>query len=254
MPCNFVGINSLEQVKRAIAICKKDVRIYYYKGPAIIFGILLPLFLFAAFLIGRALPAPFLVSRLMAMTVFFTATAVVPMIMPWETRAKTLERLVSAPVSVATIVLGDILASFLFGALFSMVPLILGLALNVAIAHPAALLVGTLLASFCFSSLGAILSAPPEDVPANVMMLSSLVKFPLLFASGVFIPLGNLPAWGRVIAALSPLTYFTDIAAYSIEGVGYYPISFNFAILCSFTLFLSVAAMKLHETNMPKRL
>ncbi|HID17113.1 TPA: hypothetical protein EYP26_02325, partial [Candidatus Bathyarchaeota archaeon] len=150
---NFIDINSLEQLKRAFAICKKDIRIYYYKGPAIIFGILLPFFLFAAFLIGRGLPAPFLISRLMAMTVFFTATAVAPMIMPWETRAKTLERLMSAPVSVATIVLGDILASFLFGMLFSIVPLILGLALNVAIVHPAALLSGTLLASFCFSSL-----------------------------------------------------------------------------------------------------
>lgn len=214
----------------------------------------MPFFLFAAFLIGRGLPAPFLVSRLMAMTVFFTATAVVPMIMPWETRAKTLERLVSAPVSVATIVLGDILASFLFGLLFSVVPLIVGLALNVAIAHPAALLAGTLIASFCFSSLGAIMSAPPEDVPANVMMLSALVKFPLLFASGVFIPLGNLPLWGRAIAALSPLTYFTDIAAYSIEGAGYYPASLNFVILGLFTLSLLAAAIKLHEINMPKRL
>jgi len=47
-----------------------------------IFGILILIFLFAAFLIGRDLPPKFLVSGLMAMTIFFTVVIVVPTIMP----------------------------------------------------------------------------------------------------------------------------------------------------------------------------
>lgn len=35
--------------------------------------------------------------------------------------------------------------------------------------------------------------ALPTDTPAAVMMLSSLVKFPVIFISGIFIPVGNLP-------------------------------------------------------------
>ena len=42
-----------EQVRRAWAIAKKDIRIYYSKGPVLIFGIFMPLFLFLAFLTGK---------------------------------------------------------------------------------------------------------------------------------------------------------------------------------------------------------
>jgi ABC-2 type transport system permease protein len=68
-----------EQVRRAWAIAKKDIRIYYLKGPVLIFGVFMPLFLFLAFLMGsRQLPLSFLISGLVGMTLFFTATAVSP--------------------------------------------------------------------------------------------------------------------------------------------------------------------------------
>ena len=58
----------------------------------------MPLFMFLAFLMGsRQLPLSFLVSGLVGMTLFFTATAVSPAIFPWEGQAKTLERLASCP-------------------------------------------------------------------------------------------------------------------------------------------------------------
>ena len=44
---------SLNQLKRSLGITKKDIRIYYQKGPVITFGLLMPLFLFLAFLIGN---------------------------------------------------------------------------------------------------------------------------------------------------------------------------------------------------------
>jgi ABC-2 type transport system permease protein len=45
----------------------------------------------------------------------------------------------------------------------------------------------------------------------------NLVRFPLIFISGVFIPLAVLPAFGQMIAYVSPLTYANDL----IQG-GYY--------------------------------
>ena len=105
-----------EQVRRAWAIAKKDIRIYYIKGPVLIFGVFMPLFMFLAFLMGsRQLPLSFLISGLVGMTLFFTATAVSPAIFPWEGQAKTLERLASCPVTVEAIVFGDMIASTLFG-------------------------------------------------------------------------------------------------------------------------------------------
>ncbi|RJS83723.1 ABC transporter permease [Candidatus Bathyarchaeota archaeon] len=244
----------IEQAKRAFAICKKDIRIYYFKGPVVIYGVLLPLFLFLAFWIGRDMPPNFLIPGMLGMSMFFTASSVVPVIVPWETRMKTLERLVSAPISVASIILGDILASVVFGASLSIVPLLIGVAIGVRITNIEMLALGFLVGSFCFSSFAALLSSPPSDTPATIMMLSSLVKFPLVFISGVFIPLENLQLWGRMLASISPLTYFVDLARGCMQGSSLYPPLLDLIILACFALGFFFASIKLHERSLPKRL
>jgi ABC-2 type transport system permease protein len=92
-------------------IAKKDIRIYYLKGPVLIFGVLFPVCLFLAFAIGRAVPPAGLVPGLVAITLFFTTSSVSPAIAPWETQARTLERLLCAPLSIPAILAGDVPAS-----------------------------------------------------------------------------------------------------------------------------------------------
>lgn len=116
-----------------LAVAKKDILMYYLKGPVIIFGILLPLFLFFAFWIGRQLELSFLIPGLISMTTFFSATSVSPVIAPWEGQMRTLERLMACPVSITTIVFGDVMASFTFGISISAVPVVLGLMLGLPI-------------------------------------------------------------------------------------------------------------------------
>jgi len=244
-----------EQFKRSWAIVKKNVRIYYSKGPVIIFGLLMPFFLFLAFSIGRNMAPENLLPGLLGMTVFFSATSVGPAIVPWEARSKTLERLVSTAVSVWTIFLGDAISSFLFGFLVSIVPVIVGMLIGVNIVQPLVLGFGLILATFCFAFFGILLSAyPPTDIPASTMMISSMVKFPLVFISGVFIPVQELPEWGRIIASFSPLTYFTDLARHSVQGTSCYPVLLDVIVLAMFTVLFLVAAIKLHEKSLPRRL
>ena len=244
-----------EQFKRSFAIMKKNIRIYYSKGPVVIFGLITPFFLFLSFYIGRNMPAEALIPGLLGMTAFFTATSVGPAIVPWEARAKTLERLISSPISVWTIFLGDVLSSFLFGVVVSIFPVIVGLFIGVQIVNPWILGFGIILATFCFASFSILLSAyPPTDTPAGVMMLSSMIKFPLVFISGIFIPIEELPGWGKVVSSISPLTYFTDLARYSIQGNSYYTIALNFTVLVVSTIIFLVTAIKIHERTMQKRL
>ena len=243
-----------QQLRRSFAIAKKDLRIYYSKGPVVIFGILMPAFLFLAFSIGREMSMDFLMPGMLGVTVFFTATAVSPVVAPWETQARTLERLASCPVAVWTILLGDALASFIFGVAISVVPIAVGLGAGVSIMHPFVLVLGTILAAFCFSSLALIFSFPATSSPASIMMLSSLVKFPLIFISGIFIPLDELPIWGKGIASVSPLTYFTDLARYCVDGTSHYSVPVDLLILLAFTIVFLVVAVKLHERSLPKRL
>jgi ABC-2 type transport system permease protein len=247
--------NLWETFKQSLAIVEKNIRIYYSKGPVIIFGLIMPFFLFLAFYIGRNTPVETLIPGLLGMTAFFTATSVGPAIVPWEARAKTLERLISSPVSLRTIFMGDVLSSFTFGILVSALAVATSLLFGVSIISPLLLCSGLVLSTFCFASFSILLSAyPPTDNPATIMMLSSMIKFPLIFISGVFIPIEQLPVWGRAISSISPLTYFTDLARYSVQGTSYYPIALDILVLIAFTVTFLFVAIKIHEHTILKRL
>jgi len=249
-PAGFSG-----QMQRAWAIAKKDIRIYYFKGPVLIFGVFMPVFLFLAFFMGsRQLPLSFLISGLVGMTLFFTATAVSPAIFPWEGSAKTLERLASCPVTVEAIVFGDMIASTLFGIGITVITVIIGLALGLSLLHGITLLAAILLAACCFSAIGMLLAVPPTNVPSNIMMLSSLIKFPLVFISGIFVPLEQMPSWGLVLAVFSPLSYFTDLVRYAFTDTHFFPVWTDIAVLAVFTLVFTVVTMYLHKRTMPRRM
>jgi ABC-2 type transport system permease protein len=245
---------TLQQAQRALAIARKDIRIYYSKGPVVIFGVLFPVFLFLSFTIGRDVSVDFMIPGLLGMILFFTATAISPIVAPWEAQARTLERLMSCPVRIETIILGDILASFAFGLFISLVPVILGLALGITVSNPFIFAAAIIVAALCFSSLGNVFSIPPTNQPATVNMIASVIKFPVVFISGIFISLDELPSWGQVIAYISPLTYFTDIARNSIQGQGHLPIAIDLLALLAFTAIFLLVAMKLHQRTMPRRI
>ncbi len=248
-------IRLAEQFRRSLAISEKNIKIYYSKGPVIVFGLLFPLFLALAYIVGRSISLREVLPGLMGMTTFFTATSVGPSIIPWETRSKTLERLLCCPVALWAIILGDVLSSFLFGLLISIIPITFALILNVGLLNFVVLLFGMIIASMCFSALSVLLSAyPPTDIPATSMMLSSLVKFPLVFISGVFVPIEQLPSWGQYVASLSPLTYFTDLARQLISGRSFYPMAINFVMMSVFAAIFIFAAIRIHERTLIKRL
>jgi ABC-2 type transport system permease protein len=85
-------------------------------------------------------------------------------------------------------------------------------------------------------------------------MLASVVKFPVVFISGIFIPLNELPDWGQVIAYISPLTYFTDIVRNCIQGQGHLSVVVDLLVLLAFTSLFLVVALMMHQKTMPKRI
>jgi ABC-2 type transport system permease protein len=243
------------QMRRAWAIAKKDIRIYYLKGPVLIFGIFMPVFLFLAFFMGsRQLPLSFLISGLVGMTLFFTATAVSPAIFPWEGSAKTLERLASCPITIEAIILGDMIASTIFGIAITIITVLIGLGLGLSLLHAIILFSAILIGACCFSAIGMLLAVPPTNVPSNIMMLSSLIKFPLVFISGIFVPLEQMPAWGQILAFCSPLTYFTDLVRYSFTDSHFFPVEIDLIALVICTLVFTFGTMYLHKRTMPRRM
>lgn len=244
------------RLRHSLTVAKKDAKIYYLKSPVLIFGILFPLCLFFAFAIGRDIQPSLLLPGLVGMTLFFTASSANPIVAPWETRMHTLERLISTPASISSIILGDIFAGFLYGAIISIVPLLIGtIAFGASIANPFILAIDIVLSAFCFSALGSLISSPPTDNPSNIMMLSNLVRLPLIFISGVFIPIDRMPVWGKAIAPISPLTYSSDLARYALLNKGgSYPIPLDVAMILVFAVVFIVVGIAIHKRSMTKRL
>ncbi len=236
------------QTHGALIILKKNIMLYYLKPPVLIFGVLFPVFFFLAFKMGRPIDPENVVPAMVAMAVWFTASAVGPLVTPWERRAKTYERLIATPVSLQSIIAGDILSGLIFGTCLSLIPIILGLLLTDAVILNFLLLAaGIILGAVSFSSLGVLLAAPPASSPSNIMLLSNLVRLPLLFISGIFLPISEMPAWARWIAPVSPLSYAGDLIRAAFGRSVYFPLWLSPLMLLIFTGVLMFGAYKFHK-------
>lgn len=170
------------------------------------------------------------------------------MVTPWERSAKTYERLISTPVSLPAILAGDVISGFVFGACLSVVPVLLGFVLTDAYVENVPLLIaGIVMGALSFASLGVLLAAPPASSPANIMLLSNLVRLPLLFVSGIFMPIGQMPVWARWIAPLSPLSYANALIRSAFGRSAFFPVWLSLLMLLLFTLALFLASCKFHN-------
>jgi len=77
------------QAHGALVIVKKNALPHYLKPPVLIFGVLFPIFFFLAFNMGRTIPAENVIPGMVAMALWFTASAVGPLVTSCERRAKT---------------------------------------------------------------------------------------------------------------------------------------------------------------------
>jgi ABC-2 type transport system permease protein len=218
------------------AIAKKDMRIYYIKPATLMFGILFPLFMFLSFAVGKNVPAATLIPGLMSITILFSSSSIGPMVIPTERRVKTFERLLSAPISFYSIMFGKTLAGFLFSLTIGIIPLIIGLVwFETQIVSLLALIIGLTLASLCFATMGIMFASFPTENPGDVMLLLNFVRLPLVFISGLYIPIESLPDWGQVAAVFSPLTYANDLVRYALEGKTFYGPLLDSVVLLFFT-------------------
>jgi ABC-2 type transport system permease protein len=237
-----------QELAAAWAIARKDMRTYYLKPNIIMSGLLFPLFMFLAFAVGRNAPPGTLIPGLISITILFSASSIEPVSIPIERRVKTFDRLLSAPITFHTLVFGESLSGFLYSLGIAMLPLGVGIAFyQTQVLYPAVLVAGLVLAAFCFATLGTLFAAYPTENVGEVMSMLNLVRLPLIFVSGVFIPLETMPVAGQYIALCSPLTYANDMIRFAYDGTTHFSILHDIVFLAVFVLIFQFVANRLYK-------
>jgi ABC-2 type transport system permease protein len=238
-----------------VVICGKNMRLYYTKPPVLMFGFLFPLFMFFAFFIGRSLDLLTFFPGFLAMMLFFTASSVGPLITPWEKQEKTYERLLSYPVTLESIIFGDIAAGAVFGVgIALLVWLASTLFVPVVVLNPGLFAMAFILGTFSCSALGALLASPASNSPPNVMIFSSLIRFPLIFISGIFVPLPQMQGLGLALAYYSPLTYLVDLFNAAVSGTSVFSPLVDSGVLIAVTIVFILVARFIQVWNLTKGL
>lgn len=232
----------------AWAIAKKDILIYYLKPNIIVAGLLFPLFMFLAFAIGKNAPPGTLIPGLIAITLLFSASTIEPVSIPIERRVKTFDRLLAAPISLHSLVVGESMSGFLYSLGIAMLPLIVGVVFfHTPIMNAIALAIALGLSAFCFATLGTLFASYPTENVGEVMSLLNLFRLPLIFISGVFIPMASMPPIGQAIALFSPLTYANDMINYAYDGTTHFNPIYDVVVLAIFILIFQFVANRLYK-------
>jgi ABC-2 type transport system permease protein len=230
------------------AIAKKDIAIYYLKPNIIVSGALFPLFMFLAFAVGKPASPSVMIPGLIAITILFSASSIEPVSIPIERRMKTFDRLISAPVSLHAVVLGESLSGFLYSIGIAFVPLVAGLLMfGTPVQDFLSLFCGIILTAFCFATMGTLFAAYPTESPGDIMSMLNLVRLPLIFISGVFIPLEAIPSAGQVLIYASPLTYGHDLIQGAYQGSTHFSPLVDIAMLFIFILVFQIIANHLYK-------
>ncbi len=238
----------LDELSQAWIVTLKDIKVYYLRPGMIMFGFLMPFFMFFSFSVRREMAAGEGMSRLLALTIFFTAAAAGPFIIPTERRLGTYDRLLAAPMSLFTLLLGKIAVGAFFAIVVSSIAAIVGiLFLDASIAQPALMIASIFIGSFTFSTMGLIFGSIPTRNPGDVQMPSTLIRWVLLFISGVFVPLADMSTVARGISYFSPLTYAQDLMNHAVLGTGELALWLNLSVLFLSGIIFLLPSIKLHK-------
>ncbi len=150
-----------------------------------------------------------------------------------------LRMLLSSPLSPRIILLGKSLAGVLIGVVQALVVLAIaapfvdlewqyGIAAGIALSVAAIILLTVFLAGLAQALASRI------ETMQGFHLLMNLVLFPLLFISGAFFPIENLPLWLEILARINPLSYAVDallLSTYASSSDGFFGLWLDFAVL-----------------------
>ncbi len=150
----------------------------------------------------------FVAPGIMAMVVMMSLMTGLPHAISYEKDMGTLDGMLVAPTSRWAIILGKVMAQSTRGLIQGFIILGLSVLLFGVVIHGSILLVLLLifLTVFSFVGLGILITSFADREETATMVMMTLM-FPMMFLSGVFFPIQQMPAIMQDIANFLPLTY-----------------------------------------------
>ncbi len=156
---------------------------------------------------------------LLALTLLFGTSSMEAIVIVFERRIGSLERLLLAPVRLPALLAGKLLGGMFFGLTVTLVVLGIMLAVfGVSGVNWLLLILALLLSAAAFSALGALVSVAVREI-FEAQTLANFVRFPMMFLGGVFVPVAALPLGLQILARALPLTYTVE-ALRAALGIG----------------------------------
>jgi ABC-2 type transport system permease protein len=224
-------------------IALKDLQAYYFKPPNISWGILFPFAFIMAFAIRNPGDLRALVPGLLALTMLFGTSSMEAIVIVFERRIGSLERLMLAPVRLPALLAGKLLGGMVFGITVTLVVLVVSLAIfGVAGVNWLILFLTLILSATAFSALGAFVSVAVKEI-FEAQTLANFIRFPMMFLGGVFVPLDSMPAWLQFVARFLPLTYSVEALRMALSGGSWATAALDLGALAAFSVGLYLLAV-----------
>lgn len=196
----------------------------------------------------------FIAPGIMAMTVMMSVMTGLPAAISQEREVGTLDGMMVAPINRLTIILGKTLAQMARGILQGVLILVLAVTLFGVTVHGNILLVFALLllGVFSFVGLGVVLTSFAKDQETAVMLMMTLM-FPMMFLSGVFFPIEQMPWFMQSISKVLPLTYVADaLRKVMVLGADIPALTTELSVLIVFGVIMTAIAVPVFKRAMTR--
>jgi len=196
----------------------------------------------------------FIAPGIMAMTVMMSVMTGLPVAISQEKEVGTLDGMMVAPINRLSIILGKTLGQTTRGLIQGVIILALAVGLfGVTIQGSILLVFGLLLLGvFSFVGIGIVITSFAKDQETATMLMMTLM-FPMMFLSGVFFPIQQMPWYMQDISKVLPLTYASQaLRKVMVLGAGIPAISTELTILIVFGVVMTAIAVPVFRRMMTR--
>jgi ABC-2 type transport system permease protein len=196
----------------------------------------------------------FVAPGLLMMIVMMGAMTGIPRAISHEKEIGTFDGILAAPVSEISIIFGKTIAQTVRGFIQGIIVLVIAILIfGVTIQGSLPLTFGILLLGiFSFIGLGILLTSM-SDNEETATILMTVLQFPMMFLTGIFFPIQQMPWFMQWLSQILPLTYaVTAMRKVMILNAGIMDIAPEVAILVVFGAVMLLIAIPVFRRSMTR--